>query len=47
MGGVGGSYACADTATGVAFAVTKNRLTPSFDAAERLSGIVTRAVADG
>ena len=27
MQGVGGSYACADTATGTAFAVAKNRLT--------------------
>ena len=47
MGGVGGSYAYADTATGVAFALTKNRLTPGFDAAERVAGIVTRALADG
>ena len=47
MGGVGGSYAYADTATGVAFAVTKNRLTADFGAAEQLAGIVTKAVADG
>jgi CubicO group peptidase (beta-lactamase class C family) len=46
-GGVGGSYAYADTATGVAFAVTKNRLTPDFSAAEQVAGIVTNAVADG
>jgi CubicO group peptidase (beta-lactamase class C family) len=45
-GGVGGSYAYADTATGVTFALTKNRLTPSFDAAEQIAGIVTKAVAD-
>ena len=41
MGGAGGSYAYGDTATGIAFAVTKNRLTPDFSAAERLIGIVT------
>ncbi len=41
-GGVGGSYACADTATGTTFALTKNRLTPDFGAAERVAGIVTR-----
>jgi CubicO group peptidase (beta-lactamase class C family) len=46
MGGVGGSYAYADTATGVAFALTKNRLTSDFDAVEQVAGIVTRAVAE-
>ena len=46
MGGVGGSYACADTATGVAWALTKNRLTPDFGAAEQISEIVTKAVAE-
>lgn len=46
-GGVGGSYAYADTATGIAFALTKNRLTPDFSAAEQVAGIVTNAVADG
>ena len=46
MGGVGGSFAYADTATGTTFALTKNRLTPSFDAAEQIAGIVTKAVAD-
>ena len=46
MGGVGGSYACADTATGVAFALTKNRLTADFSAAQRISEIVTQAVAE-
>src|ERR687894_2564314 len=44
MGGVGGSFAYADTATGVAFALTKNRLTADFSAARRISGIVTEAV---
>jgi CubicO group peptidase (beta-lactamase class C family) len=46
MGGVGGSFAYADTATGVAFALTKNRLTADFSAAQRISGIVTKAVGD-
>jgi len=45
MGGVGGSFAYADTTTGIAFALTKNRLTADFSAAEQISGIVTRAVA--
>jgi CubicO group peptidase (beta-lactamase class C family) len=45
VGGVGGSYACADTATGVAWALTKNRLTADFGAAEQIGGIVTNAVA--
>ena len=46
IGGVGGSYAYADTATGTTFALTKNRLTPSFDTAERVDSIVTNAAAD-
>ncbi len=46
MGGAGGSYACADTASGVAFALTKNRLTADFGAAEKISGIVARAVVE-
>jgi CubicO group peptidase (beta-lactamase class C family) len=46
VGGVGGSHAYADTASGVTFALTKNRLTPSFDTAEQVAGIVTRALAD-
>jgi len=46
MGGVGGSYAYADTATGVAFALTKNRLTADFGAAEQVAGIVAEAVAE-
>lgn len=45
IGGVGGSHASANTATGVAYALTKNRLTPSFDTAERIGGIVTQAYA--
>ncbi len=46
MGGAGGSHAYADTATGVAFALTKNRLTADFSAAQRVAGIVTEAVAE-
>ena len=46
VGGVGGSHAYADTATGTTFALTKNRLVPSFDTAEQIAGVVTRAVAE-
>src|SRR3712207_3639621 len=46
VGGVGGSYACADTATGVAWALTKNRLTADFGAAEQIGRIVTKAVGE-
>ena len=46
VGGVGGSYAYADTATGTTFALTKNRLAPNFDTAEQVAGIVTKALAD-
>ena len=46
MGGAGGSHAYADTKTGISFALTKNRLTMDFGAAEQLGGIVTRAVAN-
>ena len=41
IGGVGGSFACGDTSTGIAFAVTKNRLTQDFNAAAELSQLVT------
>lgn len=44
IGGVGGSYAYADTATGVAFALTKNRLTSDFDAVAQVDEIITKAV---
>ncbi|PSK92389.1 CubicO group peptidase (beta-lactamase class C family) [Haloactinopolyspora alba] len=44
-GGVGGSYALADTATGVTFALTKNRLTPDFSTAQTLAGMVLDAFA--
>ena len=46
VGGVGGSHAYADTRTGTTFALTKNRLAPSFDTAEHVAEIVTKAVAD-
>ena len=46
VGGVGGSHAYADAATGTAFALTKNHLTTDFDAAEQVAGIVTQALAD-
>ena len=46
MGGAGGSHAYADTATGTTFALTKNRLTSDFNAAEKVDGIVTKAVAE-
>ncbi len=47
VGGAGGSFAYADTATGIAFALTKNRLTADFSAATQLSQIVTKAVSRG
>jgi len=47
VGGVGGSFACGDTATGIAFAVTKNRLTPDFSAAAELSQIVKKTLGRG
>jgi CubicO group peptidase (beta-lactamase class C family) len=46
MGGAGGSYACGDTATGVAFALTKNRVAADFNTATRITQIVTGAAAD-
>jgi CubicO group peptidase (beta-lactamase class C family) len=45
MAGAGGSYAYADTATGVAFALTKNRFTADFATATRISQLVTDALA--
>ena len=44
LGGVGGSFACGDTASGIAFAVTKNRLTPDFSAATQLRQLIGKAV---
>lgn len=44
VGGAGGSFAYGDTATGIAFAVTKNRLTQDFSAATQLSQLVDKVV---
>ena len=44
--GAGGSIAYADTATGISFALTKNRLTPDFTTIEQIAGLVTRAFAE-
>ena len=41
-----GGHAYADTATGTTFTLTKNLLIPSFDTAEQVAGIVTKAVAE-
>jgi CubicO group peptidase (beta-lactamase class C family) len=46
VGGVGGSFAYADTATGIAFAFTKNRLQQDFNAATRLVQIVHDTLAE-
>ncbi|MFE7223672.1 serine hydrolase domain-containing protein [Nocardioides sp. NPDC057577] len=43
--GGGGSYAYADPATGISFAITKNRLTPDFSTAQRLADLVTTEIA--
>ena len=47
VGGIGGSFACGDTATGIAFALTKNRLTPDFIAASELREIVRKTLGQG
>lgn len=39
-GGVGGGYAFGDTSTGIAFALTKNRLAPDFDTARKVIALV-------
>jgi CubicO group peptidase (beta-lactamase class C family) len=44
VGGAGGSFACGDTATGIAFAMTKNRLTSDFSAATQLNQMVTNGL---
>jgi CubicO group peptidase (beta-lactamase class C family) len=46
VGGVGGSFAYADTATSIAFAFTKNRLQQDFNAATRLVQIVHDTLAE-
>ncbi|HEY2062702.1 MAG TPA: serine hydrolase domain-containing protein [Amycolatopsis sp.] len=43
--GGGGSYAYADPARGISFALTKNRLVPSFDTALSVSGILAEHLA--
>jgi len=45
VGGVGGSFAFGDTASGIAFALTKNLLTQDFNAAAQISRLVTEALA--
>jgi CubicO group peptidase (beta-lactamase class C family) len=45
MGGAGGTFGYADTATGVAFALTKNMQTMNFDTVEQVSRLVTENVA--
>jgi CubicO group peptidase (beta-lactamase class C family) len=47
VGGVGGSFAYGDTATGIAFALTKNRLTQDFNAAGRIYQVVRDALREG
>src|ERR1700686_1803471 len=44
IGGAGGSFAYGDSATGIAFALTKNRLTQDFNAVAKLSQMVTEAL---
>jgi CubicO group peptidase (beta-lactamase class C family) len=43
LGGVGGSYACGDTAGGLAWAVTKNRVSPDFSSSTRLGQLIAGA----
>jgi CubicO group peptidase (beta-lactamase class C family) len=40
-GGVGGSFACGDTASGVAWAVTKNRVSSDFSTSTRIGQLIT------
>jgi CubicO group peptidase (beta-lactamase class C family) len=43
LGGVGGSFACGDTATGIAWAVTKNRISNDFSTSTQLGQLITGA----
>jgi CubicO group peptidase (beta-lactamase class C family) len=43
LGGVGGSFACGDTASGLAWAVTKNRVSNDFSTANQLGQLITGA----
>ncbi|MFJ9123583.1 serine hydrolase [Streptomyces sp. NPDC102340] len=45
--GGGGSYVYADPATGISFAMTKTRLAPHFDTAQRLADITTEHIDPG
>ncbi len=45
VGGVGGSFAFGDSKTGVAFALTKNRLTSDFNASAQVIRLVEDAIA--
>jgi hypothetical protein len=40
VGGVGGGFAYGDSATGIAFALTKNRLANDFNTATEISKLV-------
>jgi hypothetical protein len=42
-GGVGGSFACGDTATGTAWAVTKNRISNDFSTSIQLGQLIADA----
>ena len=44
VGGVGGSFAFGDSATGIAFALTKNRLTADFNAVAEVIQIVNESL---
>jgi CubicO group peptidase (beta-lactamase class C family) len=46
IGGVGGSFAYADRAAAMAFALTKNRLRPDFSAATRIIQLVAEELAE-
>jgi CubicO group peptidase (beta-lactamase class C family) len=43
LGGVGGSFACGDTASGLAWAVTKNRVSNDFSTTTQLGQLITGA----
>jgi CubicO group peptidase (beta-lactamase class C family) len=45
VGGVGGGFAYGDSATGISFALTKNRLTQDFNVAGQMIELVTKALA--
>jgi CubicO group peptidase (beta-lactamase class C family) len=43
LGGVGGSFACGDTASGLAWAVTKNRVSNDFNTSTQLGQLIAGA----